>query len=63
MMRTRVSSLTNLLPASARETVDVDTPASRAMSAICKRRWWAALSASGGGVFGMADVKPMARCL
>ena len=34
-MRTRVFSLTSVLWLSARDTVETDTPASRAMSSIC----------------------------
>jgi hypothetical protein len=36
-MRLLVSSLINGLLFNARETVEVDTPANRAISAICKR--------------------------
>ena len=36
-MRARVSGAISGLPASARETVDTETPANRATSAICTR--------------------------
>ncbi len=36
-MRARVSGFTKVLALSARDTVDTETPASRAMSAICTR--------------------------
>jgi hypothetical protein len=51
-MRSRVSALTSSLPDSARETVDTDTPASRATSAICGRARVPARAA--GGVSGGA---------
>ena len=54
-MRSRVSALISGLPASARDTVDTDTPASRATSAICMRSAPAdaAFPARGGVFLGM----------
>src|SRR5581483_554099 len=46
-MRSRVSGLISLLPFNARDTVATETPAMRAMSAICGRGGWTGAASAG----------------
>src|SRR3990167_4822688 len=55
-MRLRVASGMSELPLSARETVEVETPAMRAMSIICTRRRPLSVGVRAAGVVSVASV-------